>query len=340
MSLEDESRAAILSVVKACLLCREVQKNLVLKSTISKSDRSPVTVADYGAQAIVSHLLHAFFPEIPMVGEEDAGKLRLKKNASIRKQVIEHVQKIVPVLQEDEILEAIDRGIYAGGSKGRFWCLDPIDGTKGFLRRDQYAIALALIENGKVILGVLGCPELPLSLTRIDESCGCIFQAKRGEGTYMALLDSPEELRDIRVDMVTDPSWARFCESVEADHSSHDDSSKVAELLNVQAPPLRIDSQCKYAVVARGDASIYLRMPTTGISRRSPDRYIEKIWDHAAGSIIIEEAGGSVSDVYGKKLNFTKGRKLTANVGVVVTNGLLHDQVLSAVQETLGIEHG
>ena len=68
---------------------------------------------------------------------------------------------------------------------GRYWTLDPIDGTKGFLRGDQYAVALGLIDDGEVILGVLGCPNLPNS----DGSRGAIFSAVEGscEAFYGAL---------------------------------------------------------------------------------------------------------------------------------------------------------
>ena len=60
-------------------------------------------------------------------------------------------------------MAAIDRGNYKGAAHGRHWTLDPIDGTKGFLRGEQYAVCLALIEDGEVVLGVLGCPHLPVS---------------------------------------------------------------------------------------------------------------------------------------------------------------------------------
>jgi 3'(2'), 5'-bisphosphate nucleotidase len=88
-----------------------------------------------------------------------------------------------------------------------------------------------------------------------------------------------------------------------------------------------MDSQAKYAVLARGDASLYLRLP----SPATPD-YRERIWDHAAGSIIIEEAGGRVTDAYGSDLDFSQGSRLEKNRGIVATNGLLHDAVLIAVK--------
>ena len=65
--------------------------------------------------------------------------------------------------------------------------------------------------------------------------------------------------------------------------------------------------------------------------------YIEKIWDHAAGYRVILEAGGMVSDVNGKPLDFSLGRGLSENLGVVVTNGLEHQRIVEAVQSVLGL---
>ena len=79
------------------------------------------------------------------------------------------------------------------------------------------------------------------------------------------------------------------------------------------------------ATVARGDASIYMRLPTR-------NDYREKIWDHAAGTILVEEAGGCVTDINGAALQYTHGRELRANRGVLATNGQIHDAVLDAIQ--------
>ena len=76
-------------------------------------------------------------------------------------------------------------------------------------------------------------------------------------------------------------SALRFCESVEKTHSNHDTSALVAAELGITAPPLRIDSQCKYAVLARGDAEVYLRLPA-----KAKSTYVEFIWDHAAGELL------------------------------------------------------
>jgi 3'(2'), 5'-bisphosphate nucleotidase len=329
MAYEQERAVAIEAVELAGRLCQEVQAALVDEASMAKKDKSPVTVADFGAQAVVSQTLVAAFPDIPLVGEEDAAELREPENAELRRRVVEHVRTAKPELGEAEILELIDRGTHAGGASGRHWTLDPIDGTKGFLRRDQYAVALALIEDGEVVLGVLGCPNLPHDAKDQDGPRGSLFVAVKGQGASVRPLEDGEETR-VRVTDVTEAARANFCESVESGHSSQDDSARVAARLGITEPPYRIDSQCKYAAVSRGDASIYLRLPTRA-------DYEEKIWDHAAGSIVVREAGGRVTDVTGADLDFSLGRTLARNKGVIVTNGHVHEPVVAAVREVLGV---
>ena len=99
--------------------------------------------------------------------------------------------------------------------------------------------------------------------------------------------------------------------------------------MGVTAQPVRIDSQCKYAVVARGEAEAYLRLPRD-------DVYREKIWDHAAGVLCVTEAGGRVTDVLGRDLDFARGYRLEGNRGVAVANGPLHTPLVEAMAD-LGI---
>lgn len=326
---ERERDVAVSAVREASRMCQAVQQRLVAGHMLEKGDKSPVTVADYGAQAVVSHLLEVAFPADPLVGEEDAAALREGQHAALRDKVVDGVRSVLADLSADQVLAAIDRGVYGGGRAGRHWTLDPIDGTKGFLRLDQYAVALALIEDGVPVLGVLGCPNLPHDARDPDGGRGCMFTAVRGHGATIQTLDGGDE-RAITVDAVASAGDAVFCESVEKAHSSQSDAARIAELLGITRPPYRIDSQCKYAAVARGDASIYLRLPTRA-------DYVEKIWDHAAGVRVILEAGGEVTDIHGRPLDFGLGRGLSANKGVIVTNGRLHAPVLAAVKQVLGL---
>ncbi len=329
MTLDTERQIALEAVLAACRACRLVQADLV-GASLDKDDRSPVTVADFASQAVVALALGRAFPDLRIVGEEDATALRDAENAAITERVVVAVRRVDPAAGDaNAVLAAIDRGGDPGGPRGRFWVLDPIDGTKGFLRHDQYAVALALVEDGRVVLGVLGCPSLPHRADAPSGGQGCVFVAVRGQGAWSRTLDDPAENR-IHVDRTAKASEARFCESVEKGHSSHDTAARVAARLGITAPPYRMDSQCKYAAVARGDASIYLRLPT----RRD---YVEKAWDHAAGWAVISEAGGMVTDVRGAALDFSRGRRLERNEGVVATSGRIHGEVVDAVRKVLGL---
>jgi 3'(2'), 5'-bisphosphate nucleotidase len=328
---EKESQVAVEAVLKASKLCQAVQ-SAHLAEPIAKEDGSPVTVADFGAQAVVSAYLKEAFPNDALVSEEDARLLRQGEHAEFKDTMLHFVKTLCAHLDESHVLEAIDRGAAPGGPQRRFWTLDPLDGTKGFLRGDQYAVALALLEEGEVRLGALGCPNLPFRIEDPEGPRGCVFLAVKGEGATMRGLEDPHT-KSIEVAEVNRASKARFCESFESSHSSHGESAQIAEILGTRKPPLRMDSQCKYGLLARGDVSIYLRLPT----RRN---YVETLWDHAAGTMVVQEAGGVVTDLQGRPLDFSVGRKLERNRGIVATNGKLHRQVLQAVQQVLQLNHG
>ena len=149
-----------------------------------------------------------------------------------------------------------------GAATGRWWTLDPVDGTKGFLRGGQYAIALALVEDGEVVLGVLGCPNLE----RADGRTGSIFVAERGGGRMGAGARRRRgRAARIRVADISDPS-ACPVRGVAGGRpfGAQDEAALIATRLGITTPPLRLDSQAKYGLVARGDASIYLRIPRGG----------------------------------------------------------------------------
>ncbi len=334
----NEQAVAIEAVRTAANLCRAVGA-LISPDVLAKKDKSPVTVADFGSQAVICRVLAEAFPDDPVIGEEDAGDLRLAENAPILEQVVRHVQAVCGAtagnppgtISRDEVCAWIDRG---GSSSycDRFWTLDPIDGTKGFLRGEQYAVALALVVRGEVVVAALACPNLPAE-SGAESASGSIFSAVKGHGAFMWMDCGPSGLDSastrIRVSMRDHPASMRFCESVESGHSAQGDSAAVAAALSISAPPLRMDSQAKYAVVARGEADLYLRLPTRA-------DYREKIWDHAAGALIVAEAGGVVTDIHGRPLEFRHGSELTANRGVVVSNGLLHERIIESLQ-ALGI---
>ncbi|KAI7737399.1 hypothetical protein M8C21_016373 [Ambrosia artemisiifolia] len=382
MSYNKQLAAAKKAASLAARLCQNVQKGLLQSDVQSKSDKSPVTVADYGSQVLVSFVLQKELPDqaFSLVAEEDSGDLRKEESQETLHRITKLVNdtiandgsyKVSP-LSEGDVLTIIDSGMSEGGPNGQHWVLDPIDGTKGvvtgagnkilvfgaivfnnvhvnvrrgkmvkgssglneFLRGDQYAIALGLLDEGKVVLGVLACPNLPLesiasgNQNALDRAAtGCLFSAQLSCGTYMESLDGAAPVK-VHVSNTENPEEASFFESYEAAHSSHSLSGSIAKVkLGVKAPPVRIDSQAKYGALSRGDGAIYLRFPNKG--------YREKIWDHAAGYIVVAEAGGVASDAGGKPLDFSKGRYLDLDTGIIVTNQKLMPALLKAVQDSL-----
>jgi 3'(2'), 5'-bisphosphate nucleotidase len=320
-----ELEVALDAVRKASEVCRAVQKSITSES-LKKKDKSPVTVADFASQAIICHMLQQSFPDDPVIGEEGADELRSEDGAAFLERVRSECESVGVAGTSDDICNWIDRGNLQE-YRDRFWTLDPIDGTKGFLRKEQYAISLALIVDGQIQIGILGCPNLPVDSGNEDGPRGVLAWAVKGQGSYVQPLDTPTaEPSAIHVTSTQESSDSRFCESVESGHSSHDWSGQIAAQLSITNEPFRIDSQCKYLAVAKGDADIYLRLPT----RKG---YQEKIWDHAGGVLVVEEAGGRVTDIHGRDAEFTHGATLAVNQGMVVTNGRFHDAVVAAVQD-------
>jgi 3'(2'), 5'-bisphosphate nucleotidase len=349
---EQEKQVAIAAVTIAAKLCEQVRRDrgspamsLAQHSTsgrteaeqpdavasLAKPDNSPVTVADFGAQAVICQALAEAFPSDSVIGEEDSTLLRegdLSSDTSpavpeLLAQVTHYVQAQISSATPESVTAWIDRG--NGAIASRYWTLDPIDGTKGYIRGDQYAVALALVEAGEVKLGVLGCPALPVDAAQPEGERGVLFVAVKGQGTTMIPLNGgvPQPIHVTKAD-----SSLRLVESVESQHGNLALQEAVAQAVGLSAPTLRIDSQAKYGVVARGEAALYIRLPFRHSSERR-----ENTWDHAAGAIVVEEAGGRVTDMYGQPLNFSFGAKLVNNRGIIASNGAIHRAVVAAVAQ-------
>jgi 3'(2'), 5'-bisphosphate nucleotidase len=203
MSYEQEKQVAIKAVTAAAKLCEAVRRekssasvaNQNIVTYFIKPDRTPVTIADFGAQAIICQALAEAFPNDAVVGEEDSGLLQEPEMIEGASQITDYVKRQIPIATPESVKDWIDRG--NGTISNRYWTIDPIDGTKGYIRGGQYAIALALVEGSEVKLGVLCCPALPLTFAEPESETGVIFVAVRGEGTTMIPLNggSPKLIR-------------------------------------------------------------------------------------------------------------------------------------------------
>lgn len=325
LNLQDEEiQFAIRTVQQASVLVRQVQGEM-LGEAMAKDDRSPVTVGDLASQALVAKLLSDAFPGVPLVAEEDSAALHKPAGNAILSKVVHFVDRFLPGASPGEICDWIDAG--KAEPDRRFWILDPIDGTKGYLRGDQYAVALALIQDGQVRVGALGCPNLSDGYRPDTEGDGSLLIAARGQGAWVTSLANPDEYEAMHVSRRSDPAQARILRSFEGEHTNAGQIDQLAQALSSRADPVRMDSQAKYAILASGKADLILRL----LSPAMPD-YREKIWDQAAGSLLVEEAGGRITDLSGKPLDFSTGRILSNNRGILASNGLLHSAALEALQ--------
>ena len=343
-------------------------------SSVSKLDASPVTVADYAAQgAVTLTLLHALHgvaatrallageggppPSFRMVAEEEAGELArggegLLRGVAAALGGAAHAKgafwpdAVAPSWEPGDVLRVLSAAgacegggaaERAGGGAPGYWVLDPIDGTKGYLRGGQFAVGLAFVRDGAPQLCASACPALPFPAWRAPGgggAVGTLFSAAAGGGAFMepllgAASGGPGPTR-IRVDALA-PRGLTLCESFDPAHSNHAASARVAAAVGTAlgtaawADTIQVDSMCKYGLLARGCGHVYMRVPRKG--------YVEKVWDHAPGSLLLREAGGVVTDGRGGALDFSQGRTLKGNHEVIVgaCSQRVHAAVLAAL---------
>ncbi|MBA4157456.1 MAG: 3'(2'),5'-bisphosphate nucleotidase CysQ [Gemmatimonadetes bacterium] len=207
-----------------------------------KADASPLTQADRAAHELILQKLRRLTPEIPVLSEESSAE-----------------------------------EIAGRHSWTRFWLVDPLDGTKEFLKQTgEFTVNLALIEEGAPVLGVVHVPVRSLT-----------YHAAWGQGAYLWL--PPEEPRRVRVRRA-DP--ARLVMVASRDHAGPRVRALLERLPGAQT--LSMGSSLKFCLVAEGGADLYLRdLPTME-------------WDTAAAQCIVEEAGGEVTDLAGHRLRYNK----------------------------------
>lgn len=311
------------AVRRAALLCRDVQQHYLVKH--NKGEHDPVTIADYGSQALICEALSRAFPDDAVMAEENGQQFQTLVDEAQRAQITRLIsQTLGTSVNADEVSTWLD--FNQTRTSSRTWVIDPVDGTKGFLALRHYVIAIAVLEAGVPIAGVMGAPAYP------GYSQGALFWALDGE-LYMEGLNGEEAPRRVRASTHSDPSLIRVLESVEKSHASHERMAQVRRFAGLVESPLeRVDSQEKYARIAAGDGELYLRLPRLN----SPN--VHSIWDHAPGVALLSAGGGKVTDIDGTPLDFTQGRVMLKNQGMIVSNGVIHDRVLEAVYQVLSDE--
>lgn len=208
-------------------------------SVQEKEDKSPLTEADAAAQAVISAELKRLTPDMPILSEEAVGD-------------------------------------FSGpDAKGRYWLVDPLDGTKEFIKRNgEFTVNIALIEAGRPVLGVVYAPVPDV-----------MYLAAAGVGAFKVKDGAREPIRVAEHKQGT--PW-RVVGS-----RSHAGDSLQALLDRLGAHELvSMGSSLKFCLVAEGSADIYPRLGPTSL------------WDTGAAQCVVEQAGGAVIQLTGEPLSY------------------------------------
>ncbi|MCY4071770.1 MAG: 3'(2'),5'-bisphosphate nucleotidase [Chloroflexi bacterium] len=310
-------REAIRDAVK---LCRRVQEHYLIANTKSAGDhKEPVTIADYGSQAIICRALMTHFPDDGVISEESGEQFLQLLSAEQRSQVLALLEDVLGcALSETDLVNWLEHG--KGKATERNWVIDPIDGTKGFIALRHYAIACGTLVDGQVADGIVAAPGYA-------DGQGALFYTENG-ATWQAPIAAGDGER-VRVSARRDAEAFIAVQSFEREHASKSRMGRARQLAGLgDVQILELDSMEKYALVACGDADLYMRLPREGSA------YRHKIWDHVAGAALVQGAGGMVTDLDGGPLDFSQGESLP-NAGMIISNGQHHERVVAAVQRVM-----
>lgn len=305
MGFKKEINAALPAVAAACGLCVAAGETATAKAW-EKDDGSPVTAADYAAQFVLTKAIREVFPQDEILAEETPRSLSGERG----EEMLANILRLLPETGKSEFLETLGEG---GGdaNAGRFWTVDPIDGTAGFISGGQFAVAAALVEDGVPAVGLLGCPGLGIILFASREN-GLYRTRTDGSGAERMGIPKPRKEKTV------------LCETARGSRGTYLQSEKIRDGLPRRTETVRMDSQCKYALLAGGEADVFVRVPNAGGRK-------ESVWDHAAGAAIVSGVGGKVSDFDGEALDFSHGKTLRRNRGIVAAGREIHGEVISAI---------
>lgn len=210
-------------------------------SVVEKDDKSPLTEADRAAHNLIVARLQALTLELPILSEEDT------------------------------------KGFAGADTQGRYWLVDPLDGTKEFIKRNgEFTVNIALIEKGEPVLGVVYAP-VPDVAYCAARGLGAVKVAKQGQHNTIQVAQPP-----------VDRAW-RVVGS--RSHAGAETEQWLAELGSYDLVPM--GSSLKLCLVAEGVADVYPRLGLTSL------------WDTAAAHAVVNEAGGEVVQLDGKSLSYS-----------------------------------
>ncbi len=278
-------------------------KNKHIKS-YKKQDDSPVTLADLASQIYIISQIRKKFPEDHIVAEEENIDLIDNEN----RDMILHCFDELSMKITNNLIELLK---YKGSSSKRTWTIDPIDGTLGYEKKLWYAIGLGLMISNEPQVSAISVPNYNSIET-------AVFRAIKGYGAEMSY--DNRSYSKIHVSNSSDLSKFRLY------HSLHYDEPWVMEFAskNKVKNHKQIDSMAKFCKVADGTADLYIKPLREDFSFS---------WDYVPGDLLVREAGGMVTYLNGDNLEYKGKLCLVKSPGYVVSNGILHNEVLMRIEE-------
>jgi 3'(2'), 5'-bisphosphate nucleotidase len=286
----------------------------------SKADATPVTAADLALQAVLVAGLREAYGDVPVVGEESTAIFAAPGGDRLRSRVHALVHQVRPSMSARAIDDAIDAGA-ADGTSDRHWVIDPIDGTRGYLRGQQYCVCLALVEAGRPVFGAAGCPRLGRH--------GLVLAASAGGGAWCwdgrsPSIDEPPSSVAVRSARESGAPIVA-CESPEATDRARLRLRRLGEALGVPLIARPMESQCKFVLVALGESDLAVRFASS-----DPAKNRDMVWDYAGAVVFAEEAGAAMTDCDGAALRFGRGRSIDGNRGILCAPRWLHADAVQA----------
>ena len=211
-----------------------------------KADNSPVTAADNAANQVILQGLNALQAPIPILSEEGG---------------------------ED----------FTGpDAEGRYWLVDPLDGTKEFVKRnDEFTVNIALIENGKPVLGVVLAPVFDVA-----------YIAANGIGAFRV-----DENGRHAIHVAGKPDKGNHWRVMGSRYHANPHLERWLKQLGPHETRL-VGSSLKFGIIAEGSADVYPRLGPTSL------------WDTAAAQAVVEQAGGRVVTMAGTPLSYANPAKI------------------------------
>jgi 3'(2'), 5'-bisphosphate nucleotidase len=295
-------------------LALELWNDLRTVPPIVKGDGSPVTMADFAIQAVLVSRLREWDSDANFICEESLEGLTSAQRADVDAIFLTSVKRMLGPMSDHAVRELLRTPAVKGN---RWWVIDPIDGTAGFVAGSHFSICVACVEDDRATMSAVACPRLSAGAGSEPSlnGPGSTVIAERGKGAWVSRGHQWHRL-NVRSAWQQPLRWARSMNRRKQPMKAQ----PIVDSLGVSVESIPIDSQCKYALLALDRADLALRLPRQGLPEHS--------WDHLAGALAAQEAGVTVTDICGSPLNASHGALLQGNQGILCAAPELHGRLL------------